>query len=147
MEKSITKELKSIDSLIRKKIDQSRPSGIGPNSMNMTHFQIMKLLFKNQDKEICQKDIEEEIKLKKASITGAIDTLVDRGFVERKISKDDARKRIIVLTSYAKKKENELRDTFEKINKIITRDISEKELTSFYKTLDKMKENLKKDIY
>jgi len=146
MERSITKELKNVDILIRKKLDSTKTK-LSINNFNMTHFQIIKFLFKNEGKDICQKDIEEEVHLKKASITGAIDALEDKGIVLRKISEEDGRKRIIVLTDYAKKKENEIRDTFERLNKIILQDISDKELKSFYKTLDKMKENLKKDIY
>lgn len=109
--------------------------------LNFTQMQIIKYLKKNTD--VCQKDLEEETKLNKASISGALDSLQKLNIIERKQSNIDKRKNIIVLTSEVDEMFMELDSRLAKVKKTMCKDISEKELEKFQKTLNKMLENIK----
>ena len=76
MERSVVKEIRDVDKLIGKYIsDGHDPRKI----MNLTQFQIIHYLLKHADEDVCQRDLEIETNLKKASITGAIDSLAEKG--------------------------------------------------------------------
>lgn len=73
-------------------------------STDLTKSQAELLLFlhRNKDKQMTQKDIETYYHISNPTVTGLINRLEAKGYVERVISHDDARKRIIVETEKAK---------------------------------------------
>lgn len=73
-------------------------------STDLTKSQAELLLFlhRNSDKQMTQKDIETYYHISNPTVTGLINRLEAKGYVERVISSDDARKRIIVETQKAK---------------------------------------------
>lgn len=140
MDICLAKEIKDLDALINKKITKRyNPSDF----LNNTQIQILLYLIKHKNEEICQKDLEIETHLKKASITGTLDSLEDKQMIVRKQSEDDKRKNIILLSEHASKIKNELSDRYKEIEKCMRNNISENELEQFYSTLEKMKQNIK----
>ena len=51
--------------------------------LNHTQIQILVYLIKHKNEEVCQKDLQNETHLKKASITGALDSLEDKAVTIR----------------------------------------------------------------
>lgn len=140
MERYITKEIKDVDMLIGKTIAKSHDVN---EYLNHTQIQILLYLVKHSDEEVCQKDLEAETHLKKASITGTLDSLEDKGMIVRKESKEDKRKNVIVLSEKAANTKAEIQEVFRKVNKQISQNITKEELEQFYKVIDKIKNNLK----
>lgn len=141
MERYITKEIKDLDMLIGKTIAKTHDVN---EYLNHTQIQILLYLVKHAGEEICQKDLEAETHLKKASITGTLDSLEDKEMIVRKQSDDDKRKNIIVLSQKASNIKTEITNIFKSVNKQLEKNISEEELKQFYATIDKIKNNLKK---
>lgn len=140
MERYITKEIKDVNILIGKTIAKSHDIN---EYLNHTQIQILMYLVKHSDEEICQKDLEAETHLKKASITGTLDSLEEKGMIVRKQSKDDKRKNVIVLSEKASNTKNEILEIFKSVNKQIKQNITDEELNQFYNVIDKIKNNLK----
>lgn len=140
MERYITKEIKDVDMLIGKAIAKSHDI---EEYLNHTQIQILIYLVKHCNEEICQKDLEAETHLKKASITGTLDSLEDKGMIIRKQSDEDKRKNIIVLSEKATNIKKEILEAFKSVNKKIKQNITEEELNQFYSVIDKIKKNLK----
>lgn len=140
MEKTLTKEIKDLEILIGKRVLKDNPIKV---KLNHTQFRILIYLMRNQDKDICQKDLEIETHLKKASITGTLDSLEDKGLICRKVSPDDKRKNVIVLTDEILLAKDTIENRFRELEKQLLNNISEEELEQFYKTIEKLKENLK----
>lgn len=113
--------------------------------INFTQLGIMHYLLDNQDKEICQKDIEIQMQLKKASITGALDSLEAKHAIKRIVDKNDRRKNIIVIDKEALKYKDKISMYLNDIEKKITQDINEKELDTFCMVMEKMISNLKEE--
>ena len=142
MERSVIKEIRDIDKLIGKYIsDGHDPRRI----MNLTQFQIIHYLLKHADEDVCQRDLEIETNLKKASITGAIDSLVEKGMVKRVQSEEDRRVNYIRLTKQMLEYKQNFENRIAELNENIIKDIDSKELESFYHVLEKIKENIRKE--
>lgn len=140
MERYIIKEIKDVNILIGKTIAKSHDIN---EYLNHTQIQILMYLVKHSDEEICQKDLEAETHLKKASITGTLDSLEEKGMIVRKQSEDDKRKNVIVLSEKASNTKNEILEIFKSVNKQIKQNITDEELNQFYNVIDKIKNNLK----
>lgn len=139
MERILTKEIKDLDNLIGKSLKANNDIR---HVLNRTQLQIIFYLNKHINEEVCQKDLEIETHLKKASITGALDSLEDKDIIVRKQSKDDKRKNVIILSKAALKEKDRIENKFKQIELKIKKNIDEDELKQFYSTLDKMKSNL-----
>ena len=139
MGKLISKEVSNLDNMIRSYIARDHDFR---NMFNMTQFYVMMFLIKNFDKDICQKDIEKETNLKKASITGVIDSLAEKGFVERTVAEDDRRKNYIKLTRKAFRFKDMIENNVREVDEIMTKGVSKKELENFFTVIDKIRKNI-----
>lgn len=139
MERYIAKEIKEADVLISKKLMKyNNPT----KYLNNTQIQILMYLIKHSSEEVCQKDLEIETHLKKASITGTLDSLQDKRMIIRKQSDNDKRKNIIVLSEEASKIRTELSERYRKIEEYMRENITEQELNTFYSVLERIKKNI-----
>jgi len=78
----------------------------------------------------------------KNSVTKLVDALEKKGLVQRSQNTSDKRSKLIVLTSQGEQLKNIAKETgISMLDKIIE-GISEKELRSFLRTLDKMSRNM-----
>lgn len=78
----------------------------------------------------------------KNSVTKLVDALEKKGLVQRSLNTSDKRSKLIVLTSQGEQLKNIAKETgISMLDKIIE-GISEKELRSFLRTLDKMSRNM-----
>ncbi len=111
--------------------------------LNFTQGHIMIYLLSNPDRNICQKDLEKETKLKKASITGTLDSLEDMGLIKRVPADEDRRKNYIVVTDKAKEIADDVVSHINKINELALKGISEKEQETLFSILNRVSDNLK----
>lgn len=139
MDRNIAKEICSLDHSIRQYVC----NGYNPRKMfNMTQLQILLYLMKHKDEDVCQKDLEIETHLKKASITGSIDSLTEKGLVYRDQAEGDRRKNYIRLTDRVLKYTEDFEQRERILNRNITDRIPEKDLEVFYSVIDRIRENI-----
>ena len=141
MEQSLVREIRDLDIMIGKSFTKS---DMPKESLNHTQIQIVFYLLRHMNEDVCQKDLEIETHLKKASITGTLDSLEDKGLILRKTSQDDRRKNTIVLSERAINIKDNLEKKFQELEEQIKNNIDENELESFFKTAEKIKNNLNK---
>lgn len=142
MKKLEIEKIRELHHSINRNIDMvnKRPKQI----KNFTQIRIMFYLLNNEDKTIYQKDIGENLKLKKSSITEHLDYLESVGVIERVADKKDKRKNSIRLSMAAKEKKKEIDDSLININNKMIDGISKSELEMFNNVLAKMEENIKR---
>lgn len=68
------------------------------NGLHSGQARILIYLYKNKEKEVFQKDIENTFQIRGGSVTGIIDSLTKHDYIKRVSLKSDKRKRKIVLT-------------------------------------------------
>lgn len=135
----ISNEIRDLQFNVKSRINKI----IDPNKfVNFTQYQIIRYLMININKEVCQKDLEIETKLNKASITGALDNLEEKGLVLRKQSLEDKRKNIIAVTDKSKKLIGIYETAVKEVDNKMIEGISEEELNTFLNVINKMNKNL-----
>ena len=94
------------------------------------------------DREIYQKDIEEELNIRSASVSTLLKKMEAQDFIRReKVSYDDRLKRILP-TSHTVEMKEQVEWHITLLEKRLTAGITEKELKVFFDVLKKMQENM-----
>ena len=140
MERSVIKDIREIEMIIGDYIIKSQKY---EKYINHTQMQIILYLIRHEGEDVCQKDLEIETHLKKASITGTLDSMEDKGIILRKQSEEDKRKNLIYLSEKTLNEKERIKKRINEIEEKINNNISEEELNQFYSVIDKMKANLK----
>ncbi len=137
MRKDIGKKMRKLVQLINVYLEENDTSRRGLNS---TQLQILNYLMSHEN--VIQKDLEKETQLKKSSITGSIDSLVNKGLVIREKGEDDKRKNYIVPTRTVIENRKTLEDKLAKLDDRIIKGIASNDLETFVDVLDQMIDNL-----
>lgn len=109
-----------------------------------TQIQILEYIIKN-NKEVYQKDLETILNLRRATISGVLQTMEKNNLIERISHEEDARTKKIILTEKARIMFEKNEEKILELEKVITKDITKKDLETFLKVINKMKENLKNE--
>lgn len=139
MTKTMTWEIAYLNSKIRRYIYNETNLN---RSFNTSQMHMLIYLLRHLDTPICQKDLEIEMGLKKASITGLIDRLVAKGYIVREQAEDDRRKNYVKLTQKALDYKEEVYSKFQELDELMKQDFSPEEMEMFYTISDKMEKNL-----
>lgn len=129
--------IKQLDNEIKKTIDKKL------KCFDVTSIQgfIIKFIY-NSKKEVVQRDIEENLNLKRSTISEVLSLMEQKGLI---IRIKDGRNNIIVLTEKAINIHNEIRLTVLEIEKKLKKNIKKEELDLFIEISNRMKNNLMED--
>lgn len=112
---------------------------------NLTQLKIINYILLHENENVCQKDLELETNLKKASITGCLDSLAERDLIKRVQADDDKRKNYIRLTDKAITYKNEFYQREVDLNNWIEENINKEDLDTFFKVIKKIRKNIDKE--
>lgn len=145
MKKNIARELKNLDIEIgRKMFDISKESKMsGPPSPLQAG--ILDYLIMNKEKQINQKQLEENLGVSKTTISNALLSMEKNEMIERIQSDTDARNKEIRLTKKSENIFKEMINMFEILNKEMLKGISENEIEMFYCIIEKIKNNIRRE--
>ncbi len=110
---------------------------------NVTQLQIVKYLLDNKDKDVYQKDFENLLNIRKSTISGILSTMERNNIITRASIKSPKGK-IITLTQEALKCESEMKLKLSHVEEELVEGITEEDMETFYRVIDKMMENVKK---
>lgn len=138
---SIMLELNEVNLSIFKSI-AARYKSLG---LDITPVQsrIVMFLF-DKEEEICQKDIEKFVSCNKSTMSAVLNTMEKNGLIIRVGSDIDSRRKIIKLTDKSSYIANILRNDKEKIDEILSSDISNEEYATLSFILNKIKKNIER---
>lgn len=141
-EKNIFNYIKELERSIARKIMSDDDNSKLNNKPSIAQMQIIKYILKHSEETIYQRDLEEVFNLRRATISGILQTMEKNGVIIRMCDPKDARGKIIILSDDAKNffKNKEL--YFKKLENILKKDISKEELDIFYKVILKMRDNI-----
>ena len=140
-EKNIAIEIKKFDVEIGRYLFEINKDNKQPSPLQ---GRIIKYLSKQEGEDIYQKDLEEHCEVSKATMSQTLDALEYEKMIIRKADKNDARRKKIVLTKKSKDKAKEINKLFVSVDKKITEGLTEREISAFLNTIEKMKANLSK---
>lgn len=113
--------------------------------LNVTPVQsrIIMSIYESEEK-VCQKNLERLVGCNKSTLSSVLSTMEKNGFIIRKDSMEDTRKKDIHLTDEAIKVVHILKDDHEEISRIMSDGISDEELLLFKTFVGKVKKNLER---
>lgn len=111
---------------------------------NYSQLMIIKYLIDHEGEDIYQKHFERMLNVRKSTISGILDTMEKNKIINRVSSPRDGREKLIKLSNDSLKRQSNLLKILENTEKLLTEDIEEKDLKTFFSVLDKMKENIKR---
>lgn len=138
-ERKVAFEIKTLDNMIDRKICDTAKE----KKITHTQARILRFLYVNRNKTISQSMIEKEIGLRRSTVSGVLDTMEKNGFIIRKSSSLDARKKEIALTIDSLNKHKKIKQKIADFETLLINGISYEELKNFFRVIDKLKENLK----
>ena len=111
-------------------------------SLTPTQMQIVEYILNHNNEEIYQKDLENVLNLRRATVSGVLQTMEKNKLIDRIIDNDDSRTKKIILNIKAKEIFNKNIKRLEELEKIATQNIPQDELEIFSKVIEKMKNNI-----
>ena len=117
-------------------------TGRSDTQIRILDFVLMSYHLSYPDREIYQKDIEEELNIRSASVSTLLKKMEAQEFIRReKVSGDDRLKKILP-TSHTVEMKEQVERHIALLEKRLTAGIEAEELKIFHDVLDKMQENM-----
>ena len=108
-----------------------------------TQMQILEYILEHPKENIYQKDLENILNLRRATVSGVLQTMEKNNLIERIIDTDDSRVKRIILNPEAKRIFKAHEKILREIEESIIKGIPEEELLLFLQVIHKMQNNLK----
>jgi DNA-binding MarR family transcriptional regulator len=140
MEKYIGFEIRTLANLLKREIYLTEKLE-NDNSTNL-HGVMIEYLVINQDKDIYQKNLEDEFAMRRSTATRMLQLMEKNGMIRRVQVSKDARMKKIILTQKAMESHQYFMNSRLKIEKKIRKGITDGELETFFLVAEKIKANL-----
>ncbi len=111
-------------------------------SITQSQMQILDYIVKCGKNEIYQKDLEEAVDLRRATVSGILQTMEKNQLITRVIDDTDTRTKKIILTKESEKRIAKNKEKVATLQKITTEGISDEDLETFRIVLRKMTQNV-----
>ena len=128
---------------INGKIHKALTNSLKKYNLDITPVQGRIIMFIDERGEVSATDILDKFNsINKSTLSEILNNLERNGYINRLESKDDSRKKILVLTDKAKDVIKVLKKNFDRVAHSVIDDISMDEYGMFKKILDKMERNI-----
>ena len=141
MENIVLFKIKELDKkIVRTILKENSDINIPP--LTSTQIQILKYMIEHQNEDVYQKDLENVLNLRRATVSGVLQTMEKNNLIKREIYENDIRVKKIILNEKTKNIFQKNKQKIDEIEKNITKNISKKDLNDFIKVIDKLITNL-----
>ncbi len=143
MEKTISFELRFINNQIKRRIN-SIPI-LQNNDIKGIYGHVIGFLSENAHKDVYQKDIEEHLSIRRSSVTSLLNQMEKAGYIERHSVDGDGRLKRVALTQKSLDIHGSIECALSKIEIKLREGMSEDDLDTLFRLLDKIKNNVEKE--
>lgn len=141
-DRQLMREIKELDILLLRKNRKEFQKNFSCD-LGLRQTLIIVYLLEHEKNTVYQKDLEQELNVRRSTLTGVLNTMEKNGLIKRIESNKDARLKEVVLTEKTNEKYQVIYAFIDRIERELVQGISLNELHIFFKVIDKMKENLK----
>lgn len=136
-------EIRILSNLIKRHIDNTilRKSG---ETITGVHGRVLGYLYRNTDKDIFQKNLEEEFSIRRSTATAILQLMEKNQYIIRKPVEYDARLKKLELTSKGTELHLKIIKDIDQFEEQLISGISQEELDMFFTTIEKLKANIDK---
>jgi len=140
--KSIGVELRSLNNLIRRTFENSGHKK-QIDSITGRNGWIIGFLADNSDRDIYQKDLEEQFTITRSTVSKVLILMEKKGLIERHSVPHDSRLKKLVLTEKAWEISKLMKEDGVKMEETLTEGFTKEELEFLYTYIQRMKDNMK----
>lgn len=108
------------------------------------HGWIIGYLYENRNKDIYQRDLEENFNIRRSSVSNVLGLMEQNGLIERLPVERDARLKKVVLTPRAVELHKMVDEDITELEAAIIEDVPKDDLETFFRTVKTMINNLEK---
>ena len=117
----------------------------GIDEITLMHGWILRYLYENQDQDIFQKDIEKNFSIGRSTVTGIIQILEKKGFINREFVAHDARLKKVTLTQKGMDSHRKIEEQITCQNRKMTEGVNPQDLQIFLQVAAQIRMNLESD--
>lgn len=139
--RAIGLEIRKMNNLIRREIEKFECKRCGDKDLG-TNGWILGYIYENRDKDVFQKDIEDEFTIRRSTVSNVLKLLEQKGMIVREPVSYDARLKRIKLTEEATEIHMTIRNDICKLESKLTRGVSQEELDMFFNIMEKFQKNI-----
>ncbi|WP_167957340.1 MarR family winged helix-turn-helix transcriptional regulator [Anaerosporobacter faecicola] len=139
---SIGFEIKSVSNLIMRNIDNKLAKIHDRGYTKIQSWIIGYVNDESKKRDIFQKDIEKEFKIRRSTATGILQLMEKNGYLKRYPVAHDARLKKLVLTQKAIDLNEEIHSNIMEFEKELSDCLTKEELETFFKITEKLKKKL-----
>lgn len=141
-EDKILYQIRLLDKMIYRNVCSQEEKEQVHKILTPTQMQIIEYILEHEENDIYQKDLENILNLRRATVSGVLQTMEKNHLIERVINKEDTRTKKIILNRTTKKVFYKRLVKIDELEKKIVKNISEEDLTIFFKVILQMKKNI-----
>ena len=134
-------EIKTVHNLLKRDFE-SLPIHEKNKNIKCMQKWIICYLNDNKDKDVFQRDLEEEFSVRRSTATGILQLMEKNNLITREAVSYDARLKKLVLTQKALDIQNEIDEEIKAHDKKISEGISKDDLEVFFKVMKQIRKNL-----
>lgn len=143
MNNKIGLKVKNISNLIRRNVD-SRIAKAGLLDITGVQGFIIGYLYSNNDRDIFQRDLEQQFNSRRSSITSVLNNLEKKGYIKREAVNEDKRLKKVVLTNKGIEHQKMIIKIINNYEETLHFDFNDEEFKTLSRLLDKLYNNIKK---
>ena len=136
-------EIRETNNLIHRYVENERKNSY-LSELSFIQGGMIHHIYKNRDRDIYQKDLEERFEIRRSTATGILQGLEKKGYIERVSDPDDKRMKKLVLTDKAVAMEKGFHRQIEECERVFMDGLSEEEKRITVTALKKIRENIRK---
>ena len=135
-------QIRTLSHLVKRTVDQAAFDGVDDHPTGVQGW-IIGYLYRNRDKEVFQRDIQEQFSIRRSTVTGILQLMEKNGIIRREGVDYDARLKRLVPTEKAVQMEEQVRECARLLEQRITRGLTDEQRAQFLHTAACMAENLR----
>jgi len=133
--------VRRLSNLIKRDVEKSKIR-LGLDPVGGVNGWAIGFLYENRDKDIFQKDFEEQFAIRRSTASNILKSMEQKGFIVRVNVESDARLKKIVLTEKAIELHKKIMEEIKRREERLRSDIDAAELETFFKVMEKLSANM-----
>lgn len=113
-----------------------------PGGMPISQLSTLGYLYFARRENIYQRDLESFFKLRRSTVSSQLNTLENRGLIQRVAVPHDARLKKLVLTEKGVRIGDQVLQNLRQVNTLLIRGLNQEEVTDLTELLEKLEKNL-----
>ena len=131
--------VKTVDNLAKKVLE--RQAAASGQELTIMHAWIIGFLY-NAKEPVYQRDVEREFKINRATVSGMLTLMEQKGLIRRSSVSHDGRLKRIELTEHGRRQHEERMEHFLRLERTLEEAISPEELSAFFAMTDRLRKTL-----